>query len=194
MDCSIIDIYLTYTGQDKFVGSIICSRDSGGIGTMSWQFENQTKLDYLAVLALDYALHALDLLQEDDGLSSSSLCQTNDDTTVGAGIGTLYSESTAVARLHYLAARLLLNMDDPTGALVHLKIAYAQTKMWPSLHLSIQRVLFACTERCDMERTNPSLDAHNSCIELLLRREISVARALLCTIWNLFLQEYTKSG
>ena len=150
----------TYSGRDKFIGSIVC-RDDG----MSWQFANQMKFDYLAV-ALDYALHALDLLQA-DGLSSASPCQTGDITV---GIGTLFNESPAAARLHYLAARLLLNMDDPTGALVHLKIASAQTKLWPSLHLAIQRVLFACTERCDMEKTNPSLDdAHNSYIELLLR-------------------------
>jgi hypothetical protein len=148
----------TYTGRDKFVGSIVCRDD--GIGTMAWQFENQMKLDYLA-MALDYALHALDLLQE-DRISSVSPYQSGD-TAVGAG-----TESPAAARLHYLAARLLLNMDDPAGALVHLKIASVQTKLWPSLHLSIQRVLFACTER--LEKTNPSLDdAYNSCIELLLR-------------------------
>ena len=152
-----------YSGRDKFIGSIVCRDD--GIGTMSWQFANQMKFDYVAV-ALDYALHALDLLQA-DGLSSASPCQTGDITV---GIGTLFNESPAAARLHYLAARLLLNMDDPTGALVHLKIASAQTKLWPSLHLAIQRVLFACTERCDMEKTNPSVDdAHNSYIELLLR-------------------------
>jgi hypothetical protein len=148
----------TYTGRDKFVGSIICRDD--GDGTVSWQFENQMKLDHQAV-ALDYALHALDLLQE-DRISSTTSYQTGD-TTVSGG-----TESPAAARLHYLAARLLLNMDDPAGALQHLKVASAQTKLWPSLHLSIQRVLFACTER--LEKTNSSLDdAHNSSIELLLR-------------------------
>jgi len=154
------------SGRRKFVGSIV-SGDSG-LGTMPWRFENESKRDHRA-MALDYVLHALDLL--DENLSLCSGGSTESETPIQPNSST---------RLHYLAARLLMTLDNPMGALVHLKIASAQTKSWPSLHLSIQRALFACEERCATDRSAlstsnsilPSTESKDSCIELLLRSEI----------------------
>lgn len=129
--------------------------------------------------ALDYVLHALDLLDE-----NISLCSGGGNTEI---LGAPIQQPNSSARLHYLAARLLMTLDDPNRAMVHLKIASTQTKSWPSLHLSIQRALFACEERCaamGQERGGlpaspsagppvlPSLtESKDSCIELLLRSE-----------------------
>lgn len=134
----------------------------------------------MVAIALGYVLHALDLL---DG--HLSLCH---DTRTESDLSSSASESPtrqpmSSASLHYFSARLLMTLDDPTGASVHLKIASAQTKSWPSLHLSIQRALSTCTERYAEKTTglNPSsisvvpntvvpntTDLQNSCIELLL--------------------------
>ena len=186
----------------KFAGSIVCG--DSGVGTMSWQFEIESKRDHqgekrgfstlhlifvsslisrclwCAAIALDYILHALDLLDE-----HLSLCH---DVSTESDLSSSASENPtrqpmSSARLHYVAARLLMSLDDPTGASVHLKIASAQTKSWPSLHLSIQRALSTCTERYVKEITGPNplsnlivanivlpdtTDLQNSCIELLL--------------------------
>lgn len=126
-------------------------------------------------------MHALDLL---DG--HLSLCPHDasggSDFTFSAGENPTRQPMSS-ARLHYVAARLLMGLDNPTAASVHLKIASVQTKLWPSLHLSIRRALLACTERYAKEsmEQNPSassVDPHavlpyvtnlqNSFIELLL--------------------------
>jgi hypothetical protein len=55
-----------------------------------------------------------------------------------------------------------MSQDDSVGASMHLKIALAQTPSWPLLQLSIQRALYACTERSNVT------DVPSSCVELLL--------------------------
>ncbi|KAL3810529.1 hypothetical protein ACHAXA_006537, partial [Cyclostephanos tholiformis] len=169
---------LVIPGRRKFVGSIACG-DSGS-GTISWQFENELKRDHQAI-ALGYVLHALDLLDE-----HLFLCPH--DASAGSNLSFSASENPtrqpiSSARLHYVAGRLLMSLDDPTGASVHLKIASAQTKLWPSLHLSIRRALSTSTERYAKESTLQNTSASSvipdtvlpnttdlqcSCIELLL--------------------------
>jgi len=158
------------SGRRKFVGSIASSQ-GGGLGTMGWRFENEARKDHRAT-ALDYVLHALDLLDENDPAASPA-------------------QPDSSARLHYLASRLLMALDDPSGAMVHLNIASDQTKIWPSLHLSVQRALFACRERGAKTGTPRGQEAvggleaspsgvavvsnaetsKDSCIELLMRSE-----------------------
>ncbi len=125
-------------------------------------------------------MHALDLL--DGHLSLCHDVSTESDLSSSASEN-LTRQPMSSARLHYVAARLLMSLEDPTGASVHLKIASAQTKSWPSLNLSIQRALSTCTERYVKENTGPNplsnlivanivlpdtTDLQNSCIELLL--------------------------
>ena len=85
--------------------------------------------------------------------------------------------SNASVRLHYLAGRLLMSIDNPIGGAVHLKIAADRTKKWPSLHLSVQRTLRVCEERClvvDDEPSSKSARAEEtkiSCAKLLFEPE-----------------------
>lgn len=69
----------------------------------------------------------------------------------------------AAVRLHYLTGRLLLRQNDPTNALPHLQLAAEKTKKWPSLHLTIQRVLLDCERKCNSPR-----DGSDASIKLLL--------------------------
>lgn len=125
-------------------------------------------------MALDCVLHALDLLEE-----NASLCDSGGgaaDPAVGENY--VQRSNPSSSRLHYLAARLLMSMDDPSGAMVHLKIAALHTKSWPSMNLTIQRAFFACEERCAAPRVRdgpsplPNLaEARDACVELLLRPE-----------------------
>jgi len=85
--------------------------------------------------------------------------------------------SSASVRLHYLAGRLLMSIDNPIGGAVHLKLAAERTKKWPSLQLLIQRALLACEERClviDDEPSSKSARAEKSkisCAKLLFEPE-----------------------
>ena len=97
-----------------------------------------------AGVALEYILHALDLF-EAAKMSAEPLINTGDAKV-----------SSASARLHYLAGRLLMSKDNPVGGTVHLKIAADLTKNWPSLHISIQRALQICEERCLVVDEEPS--------------------------------------
>ena len=114
-------------------------------------------------MALDYILHALDLLEE-----NMFLCNNTGSITETLA---LQSSSCSSSRMHYLAGRLLMSLDNPSGALVHLKIAAGHTKLWPSLHLSVQRALFACESRCATASHNPAVESRDQWIELLLRSE-----------------------
>lgn len=98
-------------------------------------------------MALDYVFHALDLLDE-----NTSICSGDDSDTT--------QQPSASAHMHYLAARLLMSLDNPEGAKVHLNIAAEHTKSWPSLLISIQRALLACEERCAASKEH--LYAHGS--------------------------------
>jgi len=169
------------SGRRKFVGAIL-SGDSG-IGTMQWRFENESKRDHRA-MALDYVLHALDLLEENISLCNTGSTSESLESASPATSDSHVQQPNSSARLHYLAARLLMSLDNPMGASVHLKIAAAQTKSWPSMHLSMQRALFACEKRSAAVKVqdgplsssvsinnDPGAESKDSCIELLLRAD-----------------------
>ena len=125
-------------------------------------------------MALDYVLHALDLLDE----HLSHCCKISTPSSAASEV----RQPMSSARLHYLAARLFMNMSDPLAASVHLKFASSLTKSWPALQLSIQRALIACANRNDAlsrEHDPPAstsvlpntLGVKDSCIEILLHPE-----------------------
>ena len=186
------------SSRQKFVGSVALG--STGFGTMSWRFYNVSKRDHrgenvcvviliifcvvgltyfvnycCAAIALDYVLHALDLL--DVHLSHCGKTTTERSLTSSPASEARHPMSSA--RLHYLAARLFMSIDDATQASVHLNIASSQTKSWPSLHISIQRAMLACADRhasssrgadnplSSSASSNP-IDAKGTCIEILL--------------------------
>ena len=159
----------TLSRRQRFVGSIVAG--DSGIGTLPWQFDNESKRDHRGV-ALDYVLHALDLLDEntsicrDGGVETSQLLPMPSNETPT-------QQPKSSARLHYLAGRLLMGLNDPSGALVHLNIASAQTKSWPSLHLAIYRALCACNERCSAAKiVSPnSSKSKETFIEMLLQSD-----------------------
>ncbi len=125
-------------------------------------------------MALDYVLHALDLLD----VHISYCCKISTHSTPSSAVSEVRQPMSS-ARLHYLAARLFMNMSDPLAASVHLKLASSVTKSWPALQLSIQRALIACADRNDAltrEHDPPTitsvlpntLDVKGFCIEILL--------------------------
>lgn len=124
-------------------------------------------------MALDYVLHALDLMDENTSLSSSSGGGSDDSQLLPMPSSeSPPKQPMSSARLHYLAGRLLMSLNDPTGALVHLNIAAAQTKSWPSLNLSIQRALSTCNDRCStLENVPANTESKASSIELLLQSD-----------------------
>ncbi|KAL9179298.1 hypothetical protein ACHAXT_008588 [Thalassiosira profunda] len=149
-------------GRRRFVGSVV----TGETGNVAWRFEGQRGRDHRGI-ALDYVLHALDLLDE-----NAALCRADSGGAEAspAGDGPV-PQPDASARLHYLAGRLLAGLDNPAGALVHLQIAAEQTKAWPSLCLPIQRAVFACEERRASEKVGDGSHPSDSRIRLLMRPE-----------------------
>lgn len=128
-------------------------------------------------MALDYVLHALDLLD----IHLYQCCNVSTESSLPSTPAELRQPMSS-ARLHYLAARLFMSLGDPLEASVHLKIASSQTKSWPSLQLSIQRALIACADRPESstkEYDPPSsssvlsnaIDVKDSCIEILIHPE-----------------------
>ena len=122
-------------------------------------------------MALDYVLHALDLMDENTSLS---VCKPKDPQLLPIPSNdSPPKQPMSSARLHYLAGRLLMSLNDPTGASVHLNIAAAQTKSWPSLNLSIQRALSTCNDRCPtLENVPTNAESKVSSIELLLQSNL----------------------
>lgn len=129
-------------------------------------------------MALDYVLHALDLLDR----HLHQCCKVSTESSLLSSPANELRQPMSSARLHYLAARLFMSLNDPSEASVHLKIASSQTKFWPSLQLSIQRALIACADRHESlskEYDPPStssvlpnaIDVKDSCIEILLHPE-----------------------
>lgn len=128
-------------------------------------------------MALDYALHALDLLD----VHLSHCVETSESALLSSPTSEVQQPKSS-ARLHYLAARLFMSMNDPLGASVHLKIASSQANSWPSLQLSIQRALLACADRHlsitrgDAPLSSDSVipnatDVKDACIEIALQPE-----------------------
>lgn len=126
-------------------------------------------------MALEYILHALDILEE-----NYSLCPQMEgmEISVSASAGGSYNPPDSSARLHYLAGRLLMSLGNPIGALAHFKISSTQTKKWPSLNLAIQRSLSICVERCKKEdkdvhsNSGRKADSKDASIEMLLRPDL----------------------
>jgi hypothetical protein len=116
----------------------------GAEGSWQWHFEKESKKNHRE-LALEYALHALALLKEND-----SICQSVSDVEVDSPANTKRSTPNAAVRLHYLVGRLL-SVNDPENALIHFRIAADKTKKWPSMHLTIQRALLECEKKCKTE-------------------------------------------
>jgi hypothetical protein len=116
-------------------------------------------------IALEYILHALDLFEEAE-INAEPLISIRDARV-----------SSASVRLHYLAGRLLMSIENPISAAVHLRIAAERTKKWPSLHVSIQRALLVCEERCLSIEVNPTRKiaceeaSKMGCAKLLLEPE-----------------------
>lgn len=152
-------------GRRRFVGSIA---SGNGVGTMQWYYANEAKRDHRAI-ALDYVLHALELLKENDSHCHSM--QAKNEIPMPP---TSDSQKSTI-RMHYLAGKLLIGLGNPLEALPHLQIAATNTKKWPSMHLSIQRALFVCEEQCiakgeDLASTlRQKARAKDACIELLLK-------------------------
>ena len=87
------------------------------------------------------------------------------------------SAMNAAVRLHFLAGRLMISLNDSTNALSHLRIAAAKTKKWPSMHLAIQRVLLECEKKCDTAQEDTYMKLlfePNSC-NILSTSEITYA-------------------
>uniref|UniRef100_A0A7S2LZA6 Trafficking protein particle complex subunit 11 domain-containing protein n=1 Tax=Skeletonema marinoi TaxID=267567 RepID=A0A7S2LZA6_9STRA len=126
--------------------------------------KNESQRDHKGI-ALEYILHALELFEVAKN-SAEPLITIGDSKVTSASV-----------RLHYLAGRLLMSIDNPVGGAVHLKIAADRTKNWPSLQLSIQRALRVCEERClviDDEQSSKSARAEESrisCAKLLFEPE-----------------------
>jgi len=153
-------------GRRKFVGSIV---SGDGVGTMQWYFNSESLRDHRA-MALEYVLHALDILKENDSMCPKGTVATSPDTI---STEREYKPVDSSARLHYLAGRLLLGQGSPKEALSYLKLADALTKKWPSLNVAVQRTLVACVDHCRrdgiMSERPSSKDAS---IEMLLRPDM----------------------
>lgn len=125
-------------------------------------FEPSLNLLYIisTELALEYTLHALALLKEND-----SICRSINDTDAPEtlSMGMKSTTPNAAVRLHYLAGRLFLSQNEPANALPHLQVAAEKTKKWPSMHLSIQRALLDCEKKCSSAQEDS-----NASIKLLL--------------------------
>mmetsp|Transcript_5725 Transcript_5725/g.9382 ORF Transcript_5725/g.9382 Transcript_5725/m.9382 type:complete len:1581 (+) Transcript_5725:68-4810(+) len=158
--------------RQKKENSITSERDDDSFGNFVGSsaageapLKNESQRDHKGI-ALEYILHALDLF-EVAKMSAEPLINTGDAKV-----------SSASVRLHYLAGRLLMSMDNPVGGAVHLKIAADRTKTWTSLQLSIQRALQVCEERClviDDEPSSKSARAEESkirCAKLLFEPEM----------------------
>ena len=95
-------------------------------------------------MALEYTLHALALVKEND-----TICRSiSDSETESTSVNTKFTAPNGAVRLHYLAGRLLASKNDPANALPHLRIAARKTNKWSSMHLTIQRALLHCERKC----------------------------------------------
>ncbi|KAL7518224.1 hypothetical protein ACHAWX_003072, partial [Stephanocyclus meneghinianus] len=138
-------------GGGRFVGS------GGG----RWSFETETERNHRA-MALEYVMHALALLKENDSICQSISDNDALESTVRISNIKLTTPNAAV-RLHYFAGRLFMSQDDPENALPHFRIAAEKTKKWPSLHLTLQRALLDCERKCSVNE-----DGTDTAIEMLL--------------------------
>ena len=104
-------------------------------------------------MALDCALHALDLLGVD-----------------GAG-----ADGVPAARLNYLAGRLLMSLGRPSEGLVHLDRAAAAVGRWPGLSVAVGRAADACRARIEADGGAGGAAAaagiSESSVRTLLRKE-----------------------
>ncbi|KAL7469739.1 hypothetical protein ACHAXS_010764, partial [Conticribra weissflogii] len=155
-------------GRRKFVGSIV---SGDGVGTMQWYFDSESLRDHRA-MALEYVLHALDILKENDSMcpKNGNIPNSSEDEFSSERE---YKPVDSSARLHYLAGRLLLGQDSPKEALSYLKMADSLTKKWPSLNIAVQRTLVACVDRCRRDGVvseRPS--SKDASVEMLLRPEM----------------------
>ena len=112
---------------------------------------NFHKKNYFVELALEYALHALALLKENNSIFRSVNENENLDST---SLNMKFAMPNAAIRLHYLAGRILMGQNEPASALHHLRIASDKTKKWPSMHLSIRRLLLDCERKCSFTHDN----------------------------------------
>ena len=112
-------------------------------------------------------------MKENDSIYRSVSDNDAPESTTANNISTM----NAAVRLHFLAGRLMISLNDSTNALSHLRIAAAKTKKWPSMHLAIQRVLLECEKKCDTAQEDTYMKLlfePNSC-NILSRSEITHA-------------------
>ncbi len=126
----------------------------------------------IEAMALEYVLHALDILKENDSMcpKNGNIPNSSEDEFSSERE---YKPVDSSARLHYLAGRLLLGQDSPKEALSYLKMADSLTKKWPSLNIAVQRTLVACVDRCRRDGVvseRPS--SKDASVEMLLRPEM----------------------
>ncbi|KAL7546228.1 hypothetical protein ACHAWF_009563 [Thalassiosira exigua] len=145
----------------RYVGSL--GGGDGGRDALRREFERERERDHRAE-ALDCALRAIDLLDENAALFF-------DGAAGGSGGGAIGAGDPAAARLRYLAGRLLLGRGAPEEARGHLEAAAASTTSWPSLHLAVRRAHLACEARIASRggRVSPGYDAART--GMLLRPE-----------------------
>ena len=142
-------------------------------------------------LALEYTLHALALLKEND-----SICRSINDneTPESASVNIKFATPSAATRLHYLAGRLLMGQNDPESALPHLRFASEKTIKWPSMNLSIQRLVLDCERKCSFAQSKsdesarlilePSTCGMLSEAELLKAKQHAISSDMKEVVWN----------